>query len=143
MADVTLSDLASVVQTEHDWIPKQHNEVLSDTTRFMGEAASYSYYATSMVATSNNLIVELFGINNAMRKKNGKPKFTEYPVITTIEDILPFEYNIIFGLFVYGLAYWLFVQDEEYMKANAMLAQYEAMKQKFAPCLYTPVESIV
>ena len=143
MADIVLADVASVVQTDHHWLPKHTSEILAETTQFMGKSGSYAYYADGMVSITNNLIVELWGINNAARKKNLKPKFTEYPVITTMEDILPFEYEVIFGVFVYGLGYWLFMQDEEYLKANAMLAQFNAMKSKFAPALYTKVESIV
>lgn len=136
--DLTLANVASLMQTETGYTPMVESDILRDTVLFMGEEQD-SFYTRSLISISNKLIVELFGINNAIRRKNGKEKFTEYPIITSMSDTLPFEYQAIEGMFVYGLAYWLFMQDEEWIKANAMLQQFNAMKQQFAPCLYTKV----
>lgn len=143
MADMTLAGVASLMQTEAQYTPKSEDEILDETMQFMGEPRSVkTQYAYSLISISNRLISELYLVNNACRVKNGKEPFVEYPLLTTMDDIVPFEYEIISNLFIYGLAYWLFVQDEENVKANAMLAQYNMAKAS-TPSIYKRVRSVV
>lgn len=143
MADMTLASVASLMQTETGYIPLKEGEILDQTMQLMGEPRSVrADYEYSLLSISNRLITELYDINNATRVKNGKEEFTEYPVLITVNDILPFEYETISNIFIYGLAYWLFMQDEEYVKANAMLAQFNLGKTR-APAVYRKVKSIV
>lgn len=143
MADMVLADVASLMQTVTGYTPESTGQVLLETMQLMGEpVSSRSAYNYSVLSISNRLISELFDINNAIRKKNGKATFTEYPILKTLSDTVPFEYETISNIFIYGLAYWLFVQDEEYTKANAMLAQYERGMMR-APAHYELVTRII
>ena len=91
----------------------------------MGEEAGYeSGYATFTVNLVNQLMIDCFECNNTRRIFTGKEPLEEIPAVKNMEDIIPFEHEVISGVMSYGLAYWLLFQDDENDKANICNANY-------------------
>ncbi len=110
----------------------------------MGEAQKYRKdYIPFVVGLTNRLISDLFRVNNTIREDAGKAPLTETPLVKTLSDQIPFEYETISNMMVYGLAWWLLFQDEENVKANAMNAIYEGNKQRYTRARYRAAESVV
>jgi len=142
MADIVLSELASVVQTEQGYKKSSVDDILVEALGMMGESPNDKQdFEEGLISTCNRLLTELYKANNAIRIINGKEPFTEYPVFTTAKDTVPLEYETISDAFVYGLAYWLLMRDDEYIKANAMLAQYNKFLEK-PRATYRTVQSV-
>jgi hypothetical protein len=143
MADTVLSELAAVVQTDGRYMAYTTDELLVEALGMMGEsAADKQDFSDGLLTKANELIAELYNANNMIRQTNGKEPFTEYPVMMRETDVVPLEYETIRNGFVYGLAYWLLMLDDEYVKANAMLAQYNTFLAR-GRAAYRPVRSVV
>lgn len=143
MADTVMSELASTLQTELAYKAYTVDDVLIEALGMMGESVNdKADFEDGLMPQMNELIAEVWKANNAVREANGKKPFTEYPVVKDKKDIVPLEYDTIRNAVVYGLAYWLLLIDDEYIKANAMLAQYNKFLGK-GRAAYKTVESVM
>ena len=117
--------------------------MLTESMNQMGETQKYRKdYAPFVMTLVNGVLADCFEFNNAMRENKGMEPLEEMPVVRSETDVIPYEYETLRMLMVYRLAYWLLFQDEENIKANAMLEEYELNMQKMSKALYTPIESI-
>lgn len=107
----------------------------STVPKYMNE---YLPFAVGLV---NRLLGELFEINNSIRRNHGKSPLQSIPCLADSKDVIPYEYETISNIMVYGLAYWLLFQDEEQNMANVMNAMYEENKLRYAKATYAQIES--
>lgn len=118
-------------------------DLLRQAMSVMGEEAGYeSGYATFTVNLVNQLMIDCFECNNTRRIFAGKEPLGGIPTVKNMEDIIPFEYEVISGVMSYGLAYWLLFQDDENDKANICNANYETNKIKYAKAVTEEVEDV-
>lgn len=120
------------------------NRLLNEAMALMGEEQKYRKdYVEFAVDITNNLIADCFVINNTMREKKNKIPLVEFPVMQSMTDIIPYEYETLKNIMVYGMAFWLLYQDGENDKANIQNAMYEDNKKRFSKARYIDIESIV
>ncbi len=114
--------------------------LLKRAMSLMGEEGKYeSGYAPFVADIVNQLLADCFDINNSIRENAGKTPLASVPYVTKTEDELPYEYETLASIMVYGLAYWLLFQDDENDKANACNMMYEQNKIRFTKAAYTDV----
>ena len=118
-------------------------ELLKKAMSLMGEESKnengYAPFVTDLV---NGLLADCFSVNNTVRESAGKQPLTSIPTVTKTTDVLPYEYETLVNVMVYGLAYWLLFQDDESDKANVCNMMYEQNKVRFAKAAYADVESM-
>ncbi|WP_066649048.1 hypothetical protein [Christensenella timonensis] len=114
--------------------------LLKRAMSLMGEEGKYeSGYAPFVADIVNQLLADCFDINNSIRENAGKTPLASVPYVTKTEDELPYEYETLASIMVYGLAYWLLFQDDENDKANACNMMYEQNKIRFTKAAYADV----
>jgi len=116
---------------------------LSETMNQMGEGAKYRRdYEPFAVSLTNRLISECFEVNNSIRGAKGLEAKTVCPVMEGMDSEIPYEYETVSDILVYGLGYWLFYQDDEFGKANAMRAVYDENRNGRGKAAYTAIADI-
>ncbi len=118
------------------------NDLLKKSMSLMGEESKYkSGYTPFVTDIVNQLLAECFDVNNTIRQSAGKTPLLEIPTIEKETDVIGYEYQTVVNIMVYGLAYWLLFQDDEYDKANACNALYGQGKISYAKAAYADVEN--
>lgn len=116
--------------------------LLKKAMSLMGEEGKYeSGYEPFVAEIVNQLLADCFDINNAIRESAGKEPLTVIPSVGKTADVLPYEYETLVSIMVYGLAYWLLFQDDENDKANVCNMMYEQNKVRFTKAAYADVVS--
>jgi hypothetical protein len=98
-------------------------------------AADSAEYQDAAIPVINLLLSDCFEVNNSIRKHNGDAEFTEIPEIDTLSDELPYEDAINRKVLPFGLAGYLYAEDDatvatlrmnkyEYEKAQNYKAEY-------------------
>ncbi len=92
-------------------------------------------YKTAAVPVINLLLSDCFEVNNSVRIMGGKEAFADIPTISLLEDELPYEDRINKKVLPFGLAGYLYGEDDvavaaqrlnkyEYEKASGYKAEY-------------------
>ena len=98
------------------------NTVFAGAMALLGESSETSHrFKEVSVFLINLLIVELFSLNNTMRKSREKEPIADVFQINDISDEIPFEPEITIGIMPYGIAFKL-IADEDSDK-SAFLAE--------------------
>lgn len=90
------------------------NDILDNALALMFEerqrSPDYVSYAPRIL---NMLLPETFGVNNQLRRLAGKEPLAAPPVISTLEEEVVYEDDLVRSVLPWGLAAWLLMGDEE------------------------------
>nr|DAR87231.1 MAG TPA: hypothetical protein [Caudoviricetes sp.] len=90
------------------------NDILDNALALMFEerqrSPDYVSYAPRIL---NMLLPETFGVNNQLRRLAGKEPLAAPPVISTLEEEVAYEDDLVRSVLPWGLAAWLLMGDEE------------------------------
>ncbi|HBU11326.1 MAG TPA: hypothetical protein DEB31_00890 [Clostridiales bacterium] len=118
--------------------------LVSEAMALMGESAKFrNEYMEFAVSVANNLAADCFAVNNAVRQSKGKERLSEAPVLYGEGDAIPYEYETLKNIMVYGMAFWLLYQDGELTRASAQHDIYEENKARHMLAGYDGIGNIV
>ncbi len=116
------------------------DRLLGNAMKLMGEPAKYDKnYSEFAVECANAVIADCWVVNNSMREAAGLEPYDFYPVMKERSEIIPYEFECLQNIMVYGMAFWLLYQDEDNDKASVMNQIYEANKLRWSKAIYTDV----
>lgn len=119
------------------------NELFNQVLAVMSENKSNSSgYSEFFVGMTNQVMAELFPMENSYRQSLGLDGLKEVPVITKMEDVIPYQDNIVRNVMVWGIATLLALGDEENMKAGFYDNKYQTNRNQFNRANYVPIDDV-
>ena len=88
-----------------------------------GEEQYYTYDAGASLRALNILLAECFTINNSIRISRGLDEMAKMPMLTGIDDEIPYEDLLVRTALPYGMAGKL-IADDDFGKSQYLTAQY-------------------
>lgn len=70
------------------------------------------FLKTSALTAITAASCELFAVNNAMRTERGKQPLEQAVQVSSLEDEVDYELNVIYGAMIYGVAAALVAEDD-------------------------------
>lgn len=101
-----------------------------------GDESDREDYAVFWNDVLNLLLAETFDLNNALRASVGKPRLTEIPRVTTLDDEISYEQKIVRAVLPLGGAAYLFLEDEPQI-AGYYAELYQNMKDGIGGAQYS------
>lgn len=93
-----------------------------------------------MLAWCNLLIAETFEYENVFRNANGIPELSEIPKLENEKDEIPYNERLVRGAFPYGMARWIFRENEDIAASHEYYALYANAIREATPVLMGEVE---
>lgn len=88
---------------------------------FESDLSSYTDLAVGFV---NMLLAECFETNNRIRRRAGKAGLIKPPLLTTLQDTIPYEEGLVRLALPYGLAAKLIYDEQDSARFNYFLNEY-------------------
>lgn len=95
-----------------------------------------------MVNWCNQLLADTMDVENSYRIANGLPRLTEPLTVTYEEDEIPYNEKLVSQAFPYGMARWIFLEDEKVGLAREYYAYYVSATQAATPVIVGEVKDI-
>lgn len=99
-------------------------------------SAPYRPFTIGMV---NNLLMDLFDTENAIRQEKNLPLLEEVPFVEDEESEVLYDKELCYNVLPWGLGRQYFLGDDEYSKATFWDSQYQAKKDKAGKARYEPI----
>lgn len=88
---------------------------------FETEPTAYQEVALPFV---NMVLAECFEANNRLRRRAGKEELSELPVMSDLQETLPYEEELVRLVLPYGLAAKLIYDEQDSARLNYFLSEY-------------------
>lgn len=99
-------------------------------------SAPYRPFTIGMV---NNLLMDLFDTENAIRQEKNLPLLEEVPFVEDEESEVLYDKELCYNVLPWGLGRQYFLGDDEYSKATFWDSQYQAKKDRAGKASYEPI----
>lgn len=101
------------------------NEILTLSLSLLGEGATQaSDYESYSLSALNIIIAECLDVQNMLNRSKGKEPLTKIPVLSSLDDVLCYDEELIYQALCYGLAAKLILEDSETAKFNYFQSSY-------------------
>ena len=94
------------------------------------------------ISWCNVLLAETFRNENICRKAKNLPEISEIPKIFSMEDEIPYDEVIVRAAFPYGMARWVFRENEDVSGSREYYRLYVVALAEATPVLENEVEDI-
>ena len=95
-----------------------------------------------MVTWANVLMADTLNYENAFRRANGIDELSSPPRVTGQNDEIPYNEKLVAGAFPYGMARWIFRENEDISGSREYYSLYAAAVEEATPAIYGAVEDI-
>lgn len=106
------------------------------------QKANSGSYQEFIIPITNTILSECLVQENNLRLLNGAEVLTEAPVMSAFTDVIPYHEELIRNVLPYGLGMFLFLGDDENVKATFFSTKYDENKNKYSPAVYVEVEAV-
>lgn len=118
------------------------SELFNITIALMNESKDNSTpYKEFTIGMVNNLLMDLFDMENAIRKHNKKELLESVPFVTSEDDEIQYDTELCYNVLPWGMGRQYFLGDDEYSKATFWDSQYAVNKDKYNKANYVDVVS--
>lgn len=93
-----------------------------------------------MVPWANTLMADTMEAENIYRKSENMPLLAVPPMVTEREQEIPYNERLVAKAFPYGMARWIFLEDEQVGVAREYYQYYAQAVYEATPALITDVE---
>ena len=104
------------------------------------EQADKADYTERFIGILNARLAEAFTKNNAMRAARGAEALSDIPVITALEDEVPYEPRLLLHTLPLGVAGYLYVDDDETGISNVYREDYQKALMSSEKAQFTDAE---
>jgi len=98
-------------------------ELLSAALALFFETDGTAYAGTAL-RHINMVLAESWRTNNRLRRQAGKSELAQAPVLTSLDETLPYEDQLTRMALPYGLAAKLYFDEEDNARLNYFLQEY-------------------
>ena len=100
---------------------------------FVPEEASDAALENYMVGWANQLLADTFEAENAIRRAEGEAELLLPPVLSSPEDEIPYYEVLTAKAFPYGMARWIFRDEEDVSGSREYYSLYVAAIREAVP----------
>jgi hypothetical protein len=109
----------------------------------LGEQKSNSSsYNEIFYPIMNTILSECMENENTLRQRDGMELLTEAPYLSAMDDKIPYHAELVRNVLPYGLGMFLFLGDDENVKATFFSSKYDEGKTKYSPAVYVEVGDV-
>ncbi len=98
------------------------------------------YEEQAIVGLLNIILPECFSANNSIREAKGEKALTDFPLITNLNEEIPYEQIICQNTLPYGLAGKMVLDDGDFAKANYFNGMFSASMLQFSKADFVLIE---
>lgn len=106
------------------------------------QKANSSSYSEFILPVVNTILSECLVQENNLRLLNNQEVLTEAPVMVNFSDVIPYHDELVRNVLPYGVGMFLFLGDDENVKATFFSTKYDENKSKYSPAVYVEVEAM-
>lgn len=106
------------------------------------QKANSSSYSEFILPVVNTILSECLVQENNLRLLNSQEVLTEAPVMVNFSDVIPYHDELVRNVLPYGVGMFLFLGDDENVKATFFSTKYDENKSKYSPAVYVEVEAM-
>lgn len=106
------------------------------------QKANSSSYSEFILPVVNTILSECLVQENNLRLLNNQEVLTEAPVMVNFSDVIPYHDELVRNVLPYGVGMFLFLGDDENVKATFFSTKYDENKSKYSPAVYVEVEAV-
>lgn len=106
------------------------------------QKANSSSYSEFILPVVNTILSECLVQENNLRLLNNQEVLTEAPVMVNFSDAIPYHDELVRNVLPYGVGMFLFLGDDENVKATFFSTKYDENKSKYSPAVYVEVEAV-
>ena len=100
------------------------------------QKANAGGYSEFYLPILNTVLSECKDAENALRYRDGLEELQEAPYLESLGDIIPYRAELVRNVLPYGLGMFLFLGDDENVKATFFSSKYDEGKSKYSPAVY-------
>lgn len=94
------------------------------------------------VSWANVLMSDSLNFENIYRRVNSLPELDSVPALRNIEDEIPFNEKLVAAAFPYGMARWIFRDNEDISGSHEYYQLYTVALSEATPIEYAKTEDI-
>ncbi|MBP3342306.1 MAG: hypothetical protein J6K99_07250 [Peptococcaceae bacterium] len=118
-------------------------QLFNITIGVMGDQISNSTgYKENFLPILNTVLSECLDNENALRQRDGLEELTEAPYMEAWDTVIPYHTELVRNVLPYGIGMFLFLGDDENVKATFFSSKYDEHRNKFTPALYVETEAV-
>lgn len=106
------------------------------------QKANSSSYSEFILPVVNTILSECLVQENNLRLLNSQEVLTEAPVMVNFSDVIPYHDELVRNVLPYGVGMFLFLGDDENVKATFFSTKYDENKSRYSPAVYVEVEAV-
>lgn len=95
-----------------------------------------------MIGWCNMLLAESFAHENVYRKANGLEELAAVPKVSAKTDEIPYNENMVRAAFPYGMARWIFRENDDVSGSHEYYNLYAAALRDSTPVLASEVTDV-
>lgn len=113
------------------------------TIGIMGDQKSNSDgYKENFIPIMNTVLSECLEHENALCERDAMDTLDEAPYLTEWSKVVPYHAELVRNVLPYGIGMFLYLADDENVKATFFSSKYDEGKTKFTPALYVDTEAV-
>lgn len=117
--------------------------LFNTTIGLMNEQRSNSSsYQEFILPVINTVLSELLMDENAFRLRDGQPELEEAPYMTELSDVIPYHRELIQNVMPYGVGLYLYLGDDEMVKATYFSTKYDDNRRKYSTAVYVDTSEV-
>lgn len=117
------------------------DELYATTKGLMFEKSTSVDFDDNYIPWTNVLLSENFDINNSIRIRKGLMPLTSRPRVTQGSDEIGYEEEMLYEILPYGLAKYLFI-DDDHEDVNIFDTHYYNARQRYMKFIEVPIKDV-
>jgi hypothetical protein len=119
------------------------HDVVDITLGLMNDQkANSGGYSEFYLPVLNTVLSECKDAENALRYRDGMEELQDAPYLKSLTEVIPYHAELVRNVLPYGLGMFLFLGDDENVKATFFSSKYDEGKGKYSPAVYVETEDV-
>lgn len=106
------------------------------------QKANSGGYSEFYLPILNTVLSECRELENVFRYRDGMEELEDAPYLESLTDVIPYHAELVRNVLPYGLGMFLFLGDDENVKATFFSTKYDENKNKYTPAVYVETEDV-
>lgn len=106
------------------------------------QKSNASGYTEYFLPILNTVLSECLPQENALRYQEGGEELSQAPHLESMDEKIPYHEEIVRNILPYGVGMFLFLGDDENVKATFFSSKYEENKTKYSAAIYVETEDL-
>ncbi len=104
------------------------------------QKSNSSGYSEYFLPILNTVLSECLPHENTLRYRDGMEELSQAPYIESMSKEIPYHEEMVRNILPYGIGMFLFLGDDENVKATFFSSKYEENKTRYTAAIYVETE---